>query len=307
MQGAREGERGLPKRVRRVPRDADACAVTHVQTAGSSPDADEVDYVRGSTRLFGIVGHPIEQVRSPEMFTAEFRRRERDAILVPMHVIPGDFDAVLPQILRLANLGGLIFTIPYKALAMRFASSLGAQAQVVGAVNALGRDRDGRWRGEIFDGLGCVEGFRRRGIPLAGKRVALVGAGGAGSAVGVAIASERPRSMCLHDLNASRAGALADKVRRVDPAIEVRIGPPTIEDVDVLLNVSPAGMLGDSSLPVAVDRLPASLVVFDAVVKPERTPLLALAEACGCTTVCGREMMRGQIARMTDFFFASAG
>ncbi len=46
------------------------------------------------------------------------------------------------------------------------------------------------------------------------------------------------------------------------------------------------------------------LVVFDAIVKPERTPLLALAEQCGCTTVPGREMMRGQIARMVDFFYA---
>ena len=52
----------------------------------------------------------------------------------------------------------------------------------------------------------------------------------------------------------------------------------------------------------AVERLPPSLVVFDAIVMPETTPLLALAEACGCVTVRGREMMRGQIARIVDFF-----
>jgi shikimate dehydrogenase len=79
------------------------------------PTHDEVDYVSGRTRVFGIVGHPIEQVRSPEMFTAEFRRRGRDAILVPMHVLPDAFDAVLPQLLKMQNLGGLVFTIPYKA------------------------------------------------------------------------------------------------------------------------------------------------------------------------------------------------
>jgi shikimate dehydrogenase len=268
--------------------------------------ADEVDYVRGSTRLFGIVGHPIEQVRSPEMFTAEFRRRGADAILVPLHVLPGEFDATLPRLLRLANLGGLIFTIPYKAQAIGLASSLGPQARVVGAVNALARDGDGRWRGEIFDGLGCVEGFRRRGLSFADKRVALVGAGGAGSAVGVAIAGEHPRSLRVHDIDRSRALALADMVRRVDAAIAVSIGPPVVEEIDVLLNVSPAGMLGDARLPIAVDRLPPSLVVFDAVVKPDRTPLLALAEACRCTTVYGREMMRGQLARMTDFFLEFA-
>ena len=77
---------------------------------------------------------------------------------------------------------------------------------------------------------------------------------------------------------------------------------PVIEDGDILLNATPTGMLDDQRLPVAVERLPPSLVVFDAIVMPETTPLLALAEACGCVTVRGREMMRGQIARIVDFF-----
>ena len=61
---------------------------------------DQVDYVSGRTRLFGIVGHPIEQVRSPEMITAELVARGHDAVLVPLHVMPDDFDACLPQLLR---------------------------------------------------------------------------------------------------------------------------------------------------------------------------------------------------------------
>ncbi len=64
----------------------------------------------------------------------------------------------------------------------------------------------------------------------------------------------------------------------------------------------PARMLGDRRLPIAADYPPGSLVVFDAIVKPAVTPLLALAQRCGCRTVQGREMMRGQIARMVDFF-----
>lgn len=267
---------------------------------------DQVDYVSGRTRLFGIVGDPIEQVRSPEMFTAEFRSRGRDALLVPLHLRPQDFDAGVGGLMRLANLDGLVFTIPYKVRACALAAELGPQAQRVGAINALARTQDGRWRGEIFDGLGCVEAFRRRGMSFAAKRVMLIGAGGAGAAVGVAIAGEHPRALRLHDLDASRAQALADKVRNIDAEIEVSIAPPSIENVDVLMNASPVGMLDDARLPLAVERLPRELIVFDAVVKPERTPLLALAEAAGCTTVRGREMMRGQISRMTDFFFTGA-
>jgi shikimate dehydrogenase len=265
---------------------------------------DQVDYVSGRTRLFGIVGHPIEQVRSPEMFTAEFRRRALDAILVPLHVLPDDFDALLPQLLRLRNLDGVIFTIPYKPRAFALADHLGEQARIVGAINALGR-RAGNWHGDIFDGIGCVEAFRLRGIPLTGRRALLLGAGGAGSAIGVALASERPASLRVYDVDATRAEALAATILRAFPGLAITAGPPQLDGTDILLNATPSGMLDDARLPIAVTALPRAMIVFDAIVKPETTPLLALAERCGCTTVRGREMMRGQITRVVDFFLAS--
>jgi shikimate dehydrogenase len=110
--------------------------------------------------------------------------------------------------------------------------------------------------------------------------------------------------MRVHDIDAARAEALAERIRAVDPAIEVAVGPPSVDAADVLLNVSPVGMLGDARLPLDVAALPARLVVFDAVVKPDRTPLIELAAACGCATVIGREMMRGQVSRMADYFLA---
>lgn len=265
---------------------------------------DQVDYISGRTRLFGIVGHPIEQVRSPEMFTAEFRRRALDAILVPLHVLPEDFEALLPQLLRLSNLDGVIFTIPYKLRACALADRLGEQARIVGAINALGR-RPGGWRGDIFDGIGCVEAFRRRGIPLIGRHALLLGAGGAGSAIGVALASERPASLRVYDVDATRAEALAARIGGAFPGLTVSAGAPQLDGIDILLNATPSGMLDDARLPIAITSLPGAMTVFDAIVKPETTPLLALAERCGCTTVRGREMMRGQIARIVDFFLAS--
>lgn len=262
---------------------------------------DQVDYVCGRTRIYGIVGHPIEQVRSPEMFTAEFRRRGHDAILLPFHVLPEDFERVVPALLHMPNLDGLIFTIPFKQRAMALADRIGPNARVVGAINALARSETG-WKAEIFDGIGCVEGFRRRGIGFRGRRVMLIGAGGAGSAIAVAIAHDAPAHLRLFDVDAARVQDLAARVRAVDPAIEVETGEPRHESYDILLNASPVGMLQDARMPIAADAFAPSLVVFDAIVHPETTPLLAFAERQGCVTVRGREMMRGQIARMTDFF-----
>lgn len=263
---------------------------------------DQVDYVSGRTRLYGIVGHPIEQVRSPEMFTAAFVNRQAEAILLPFHVLPDDFDDVVPALMKMPNLDGLVFTIPFKQRALALADEIGPNARIVGAANALARRAGGGWSAEIFDGIGCVEGFRQRGIAFAGKRVMLIGAGGAGSAIAVAIAHEHPAHMRLFDLDSARVAALADKVRLVDAGIAVETGPPAHEGFDILLNASPVGMLEDARLPIAAERFSPDLTVFDAIVKPETTPLLALAEASGCVTVRGREMMRGQIARMTDFF-----
>jgi shikimate dehydrogenase len=263
---------------------------------------EEVSFLNGKTRLYGIVGDPIEQVRSPEMVTHELHSRGINAVLLPIHIPQAHFDEVLPSLLRIANLDGLIFTIPFKARAMRFAAQPGTQASAVNAINVIARNPKGMWTGEIFDGLGCVEAFRRRGYGLQGKSVMLIGLGGAGSAICAAVAAEMPASLRIFDLDAERCARMAETVRRISPTVEVTVGKPDVEGIDVLLNASPVGMLDDRRLPIEAAGFNKNLIVFDAIVKPEQTPLLALAESCGCRVVRGREMMRGQISRIVDYF-----
>ena len=176
---------------------------------------EEVDYVSGRTRVFGIVGHPIEQVRSPEMFTAEFRRRDATRSSCRCTCCLRISIRVPAAAAALRNLDGLVFTIPYKVRACALAEVLGAQARVVGAINALTRAADGRWQADIFDGLGCVEAFRRRGDSASpARRVMLLGAGGAGSAIAVAIALRAAgRTARLRRRCRARAAALADQDR----------------------------------------------------------------------------------------------
>src|SRR5690606_35832592 len=103
--------------------------------------------INGSTRLYGIVGHPIAQVRSPEVMTAWLQKAKHNAILVPLHILPEQFDDALRGIMALQNLDGLIVTVPYKARAMALAHTLLPNAQRVGAINALRRNSDGTWSG----------------------------------------------------------------------------------------------------------------------------------------------------------------
>ena len=264
---------------------------------------DQVDFINGKTRVYGIVGDPIEQVRSPEMVTWEMQKRHHNAVLIPMHIARDEFDSVMPDIMRMRNLDGLIFTIPFKAKATAFAQNLGPQATQIGAINALKKHSNGEWSGEIFDGMGCVEAFKRRGIPIQDKRLQLIGLGGAGSAICVALAYEKPKLMRLFDINPQTTQRLAKMIHTISPQTVLEVGLPQAEEIDILLNASPVGMLSDSRLPLDVKQLRKELVVFDAIVMPENTPLLSLAQNCGCEVVRGREMMLGQISKIVDYFF----
>ena len=265
---------------------------------------NQVDFVNGKTRVYAIVGDPIEQVRSPEMVTWEMQKRDHNAVLIPMHIARDEFDTVMPHIMRMRNLDGLIFTIPFKAQAIALAKTLGPQASQIGAINALKKHSNGAWSGEIFDGIGCVEAFKQRGITLQDKRLQLIGLGGAGSAICVALAYEKPKLLRLFDINAQTTERMAKMVNTISPQTVVEVGLPLAEGIDILLNASPVGMLSDARLPLAVQQFKKELIVFDAIVMPENTPLLTLAQDCGCQVVRGREMMLGQISKIVDYFFA---
>lgn len=265
---------------------------------------NQVDFVNGKTRVYGIVGDPIEQVRSPEMVTWEMQKRDHNAVLIPMHIARDEFDTVIPHIMRMRNLDGLIFTIPFKAQAIALAKTLGPQASQIGAINALKKHSNGAWSGEIFDGMGCVEAFKQRGITLQDKSLQLIGLGGAGSAICVALAYEKPKLLRLFDINAQTTERMAKMVNTISPQTVVEVGLPLAEGIDILLNASPVGMLSDARLPLAVEQFKKELIVFDAIVMPENTPLLSLAQDCGCQVVRGREMMLGQISKIVDYFFA---
>ena len=258
--------------------------------------------VDGATRLYGIVGDPIAQVRSPQVFNPRFAAAGLNAVLVPLHVRPENFDETVRGLMALANLDGLVVTVPYKARALALADRVLATGRQVGAVNALRREPDGRWTGDMFDGRGLVRGLRERGYDVAGRRLALVGAGGAGSAVAVAFAEAGAAEIAIHDLDRAKAESLAARVRAAYPGCEIRVEPPRTDGRDMLVNATPVGMAPGDGLPADLGRLDPDLLVVDVIMKPEVTPLLAHAQACGCRTVGGRAMLEGQAEEVARFF-----
>lgn len=258
--------------------------------------------ITGATRLYAIVGDPIAQVRSPETFTERFAAIGVDAVLVPAHVPAERFDTIIPALLALGNLDGVLVTVPFKARMAAFAKRLGATATAIGAVNALRRDEDGSWTGDMFDGIGFVRGAQAKGARLRGRRVALFGAGGAGSAIACALADAGVASIDVIDTEASRATALVDKLRSAFPGCALAAGKGVREGIDMVVNASPVGMRPDDGLPGSIGPLDPDTLVGDVVIAPAPTAVIRHAMRCGCPWVDGRDMHGGQVEALIAFF-----
>jgi shikimate dehydrogenase len=257
--------------------------------------------IDGSTEIFAIVGDPIKQVRTPGILNPLIQAAGRNAVLLPFHVPEQKFEDVIRGIKGLANLGGLVITYPFKERALALVDELSERAEQVGGLNAMRRDPDGRWIGDMFDGVGLSRAVAAQ-RPITGSRVLLIGAGGAGRAIGLAFAAAGAAAITVADLQASRAEWLVDRVRAYYPGCDTRQGPAVAHGHDIIVNATPIGMAPGDGLPAEIGPVTPTMTVVDIIPYPESTPLLALASAAGATTIPGAAMTNGQAGAILEFF-----
>lgn len=256
----------------------------------------------GATRLFSILGDPIEQAGSPGLFNQAFRKHGVPAVLVPMHVPASALAGALALFRHSANWDGLVITVPHKVAVGSLVDELAPAARLTGAVNAVRKESDGRLVGDNFDGAGFIQGLRQEGHTVQGRRVLMIGAGGAGRAIAYAVAAQAAASVTLIDREEERARQLADAVGREHPAVPVsalRQGLESSGDHDVIVNCAPPD---GESLAVDVSAARSGTLVVDIVLKPAWTPLLAAAHARGLPTHAGVHMLSGQVDALLGFF-----
>ena len=257
--------------------------------------------VDGATRVFGIIGNPIVQVGSPQLYTERFRSAGRNAILVPLHVLPDLFDEAIRGLKALANLDGLVVTVPYKARIVPFVDRLLSMGEKVGAINVMRHDRDGRWTGDMFDGHGLVRAVQKAGHRLKGRRVLLIGAGGVGSAIAVALAEAGVAAITISDVQYTRAEGLVERIARLFPACRASAGAPVAHGHDLIVNASPVGMAAGDGMPAPLGPLDPATLAFDVIVKSEPTAFMRHAHRFGCPTFGGYAMMETQVDEAIAF------
>jgi len=259
-----------------------------------------VTHVKGTTRLYGLVGDPLTTAKSPELLNRLFIEHRADAVCIPFQVEADDLSAFVTGARAMRNLSALLVTMPHKQRMMAFVDDLHPTARQVGALNVIRCDDDGRWVGAIFDGVGCVLGMRWEGNHPANKSVLLIGAGGAGRAIAFAVGSAGARSLAIFDVDERRAEDLADTVAAAT-GCPTRVDPPDPHDYEIVINATPLGMKADDPMPVDANRLEPGSIVVDIINSPDPTALCRAARARGCRTQSGRPMHEGQAVHALRF------
>lgn len=260
--------------------------------------------ISGTTRLIGIVGHPVAQVRMPGNLNPLFTRTGQDLAMVPFDLDPVAVPQFIGMLRALGNLVGTVVTVPHKQAMARSVDALSVRARALGAVNVVRRDVDGSLHGDHVDGFGFLNAARAHGFKSAGKHALVIGAGGAGSAIAYALCETGVAGVSVLDTDEERACSLVRMLRGQFPGVNVQSRCETLFGLDLIVNVTPMGMSEQDPMPLPgalMATLATSTLVCDAVTSPEITPFLAFAQDRGCQVQTGAEMATASVEFIGSF------
>lgn len=240
--------------------------------------------ITGATRLAAVIGSPVRHSLSPALHNAAFEASGLDWRFMAFEVAPGAAkDAIAAM--RTLGIGGFAVTMPHKADVAAAVDAVDAAAAALQSVNTVVLRDDGSTLGASTDGQGFVSSLAAEGVPLADRRVVVLGAGAAARSIVDALGRTGASDIAI--VNRTEANAIAV----AGLAATARVGGvDAIAAADVLVNTTSIGM-GTDELPVDARLLHDRLTVADIVYHPRRTALLAVAEAVGAATVDGLGML----------------
>jgi shikimate dehydrogenase len=231
--------------------------------------------------VYGVIGHPVAHSWSP-FIHGLFARQTGEHMVYRLHdVAPAEFRS---WVVRFFDTGGrgLNVTIPHKAAAADFASELTPRATRAGAVNTLALGDDRHLLGDNTDGAGLVQDLEvNLGLPLAGRSVLLLGAGGAARGVLGPIVDRKPASIVVANRSAARARSLAHAVSDVGGVLGCGFGEISPVPVDLVINATAASLHGEVPA-VSPAILGRGTVCYDMAYSHTDTPFVQWANVNGC-------------------------
>lgn len=252
--------------------------------------------ISGKTKILGIFGYPIEHTLSPQMHNAAIEVLGLDMVYLPFEVRPEGLGIAVEAIRSLGILGVNV-TIPHKSAIIPYLDRISEEARVIGAINTI-VNRGGELIGYNTDGEGYVRSLKRElDFDVKGKKVLILGAGGAARGILVSIAREGPKDVIVANRTITKASTLVRELKGLFPDVGMtalglipEILKVHLGGTALLINATSLGMRGEG-IGLPLDALPGDTVVSDIVYKPLITPLLEEASALGFITHNGLGML----------------
>jgi shikimate dehydrogenase len=253
----------------------------------------------GRTALLALIADPVVQARTPALANAALAARGVDAALLPMQVPDGALAPVIDGLRRIGNFKGAVVSMPHKVTVASLVDALTPEARQAGACNAIRRAPDARLEGTTLDGEGFVAGLRGAGHEVRGRRIFMVGAGGAAAAIAFALAKHGAGGLTIANRTRSKAEVLAARVRAAHPSVEIAAdGSPVGHDV--VVNATSIGMRPEDGSPVDPSCLGPGMVAADVVLRPG-TAFLLEAGRRGAVAHGGEPMLAAQVELLLDY------
>lgn len=252
--------------------------------------------------LVGAFGHPIAENPTGVMQEAGFRALNLNWRYLTIEVYPQDLATAMAG-LRAMNFRGINLTIPHKVEVLKYLDEVAPDAALIGAVNTVRRVGD-QLIGENTDGKGFLRALQDVPIDPRGKKVIILGAGGAAKAIGVELALAGAAHITIVNRSIERGRELVDvlstKTNTPTQFVELTSAYAIPSDADIVVNATSIGLFPDveSKPDLVYDTIKANMIVCDVIPNPPHTRFLQAAEDRGAKTLNGLGMLvyQGAIA-----------
>ena len=266
--------------------------------------------IDGKTKIYGIIGHPVEHTLSPVLHNAVFEKRGVNAVYVPFPVAPDDLPLAIEGFKAL-TIGGWNITLPHKEQAIHFVDSMPKSIDKgIGAINTLVLV-NGKTLGFNTDGLGFLNAIQQDlQFNPKGKTVVILGAGGSARALAFTLLENDVESLYIYNRTHERAQGLEDYLKKFFPEKNIQAFA-TIEELektslDLLVNCTSCGMKDSDPYPINPDVLEQVSHFYDLIYAPLETKLLKEAKRRKLVTANGIGMLIHQAVVSHRLWFPDA-
>lgn len=259
--------------------------------------------ISGTTLIVPHLAFPAEHLRTSTFFNPRCRELGIDAVLVPWAVAPNDLATVWAALRLTHNVPGVVVTLPHKAAVAELCDIRVGAAATLGVANVARRQPDNTFVGDMLDGVAFVAGLENEGHAVMGRHALMVGAGGAATAIALALAESGVASLTIANRSNSKAEALAQIVARLCPKVMVAAGALDGTAKDLIVNATSLGMRPDDPLPLPIETISPDSLVAEVVMNPDMTHLLVEAQRKGASIHRGVHMIQAQIDALIACIF----